>query len=80
MLRDGRIRALDAAEVVVGDVVLLGPGDAAPTDCVVLAARAAEAESESISASRGRACAAARRCAVTSSPTLPALVQLASAP
>jgi Mg2+-importing ATPase len=42
--RDGRVVAIDAADVVVGDVVLLGAGDLVPADGIVLSATAAHVD------------------------------------
>ncbi|RYH12217.1 cation-transporting P-type ATPase [Tropicimonas sp. IMCC6043] len=44
MLRDGRRTSLDAAELVPGDIVLLGPGDRVPADLRLIEARGLRVE------------------------------------
>ncbi|MEV0805394.1 HAD-IC family P-type ATPase [Micromonospora sp. NPDC050200] len=48
VLRDGAARVLAAEELVPGDVVTLGPGDAVPADCRVLTADGLEADESSL--------------------------------
>ncbi|MFB9234678.1 HAD-IC family P-type ATPase [Plantactinospora siamensis] len=46
--RDGTDRVLPAGELVPGDVVLVGPGDAVPADCRVVEAEGLEADESSL--------------------------------
>ncbi|SCL16020.1 ATPase, P-type (transporting), HAD superfamily, subfamily IC [Micromonospora rhizosphaerae] len=48
VLRDGAERAVAAEELVPGDVVALGPGDAVPADCRVLTSDGLEADESSL--------------------------------
>jgi cation-transporting P-type ATPase I len=48
VLRDGSPRAVGADEVVVGDVIDLGPDDVVPADCRVLASDALEVDESSL--------------------------------
>ncbi|MFY1587699.1 HAD-IC family P-type ATPase [Micromonospora sp. WMMD734] len=48
VLRDGVERVTAAEDLVPGDVVLLGPGDAVPADCRVLTADGLEADESSL--------------------------------
>ena len=48
VLRDGAERVVAAEELVPGDVVLVGPGDAIPADCRVLTADGLEADESSL--------------------------------
>lgn len=64
LLRDGRVAEAAADELVPGDVVLLGHGDAVPADCRVLDALALRAN---LSALTGEAAAAGRDAAASAS-------------
>ncbi|MFU8875289.1 HAD-IC family P-type ATPase [Micromonospora sp. SL4-19] len=48
VLRDGAEQVLPAAELVPGDVVAVGPGDAIPADCRVIASDGLEADESSL--------------------------------
>src|SRR5215813_4456373 len=48
VLRDGREHTVPAADLVVGDVVLLGAGDVVPSDCRLLDARALQIDESSL--------------------------------
>ncbi|MBB5137117.1 magnesium-transporting ATPase (P-type) [Thermocatellispora tengchongensis] len=48
VLRDGTEREVDAAELVPGDVILLGSGDVVPADCRILEAEGLEADESSL--------------------------------
>ncbi len=46
--RDGELREVDARELVVGDIVLLAPGDVVPADCRVIEAESLEVDASSL--------------------------------
>jgi cation-transporting P-type ATPase I len=48
VLRDGREQTVPAAELVVGDIIVLGAGDVVPADCRLLDARALQIDESSL--------------------------------